>query len=67
MSVEEYYQSLGVVHTEDCQICPAEPKAYKALSQHIRFWLVIDTVLLVTAVLGAYTYAMHVIYSVVGT
>lgn len=72
MSVEEYFEGLGVVHSEDdCPVCddlgPSKPRT-SPVGLLKRFWATSWAPWLLVAVvlLVAYFVAIHEIYNIVG-
>lgn len=61
MTVEESYKE--VTHGNECQICGFNER--RALTKRFSFWIVLDIVLLIGGVVGAYTWAVYMIQSVV--
>ena len=66
MSVEEYYKSMGVVHTPyDCLICKMEQReARRGFLDHIRTWIVIDIVLFIVCAQIGLECVKYIIWSI---
>lgn len=63
MSIQEYYQNLGVVHDENCKVCSGLD-IHTGPTSRISFWLVIDIGLIISLAVMSYILVILIINSI---